>query len=339
MPYYSGIDLHSNNSVVCVINEEDKVVFQKRFRNEGERILDALEPYRPELKGVVVESTFNWYWLVDLLQERGYSVHLANTVAIKTYDGLKHSGDEDDARHLAHLFRLGLLPEGWIAPKPQRSLRDLMRRRSFLVQKKTSLVLSLSGQMQRMTGRTRTSKDLLLLTPEEMTDLGLPDETVLGIGSFQEIARTITTQIGQIEALLSPRLKAEGPDFRNLKTVPGIGQILAMCIFLETGPISRFPEVGMYASYCRCVDSAHYSNGRKKGQGNTKCGNRYLGWAYLEAANFAIRFYPQVQRFYQKKKQKTHVVVALKTVAHKLARASYYVLRDQVPFSMERCFG
>jgi transposase len=113
---YSGIDLHSNNSVVSVADEEDRVVAQKRLPNDLAKILGLLEPWRKELAGVVVESTFNWYWLVDGLQAAGVKVHPANTVAIKKYAGLKHSGDEADARYLVHLLRLGILPTGTILP-------------------------------------------------------------------------------------------------------------------------------------------------------------------------------------------------------------------------------
>ena len=109
---FCGIDLHSNNSVVVISDETDKVIYSRRHPNSLDDICTALNPYQSALEGVVVESTFNWYWLVDGLQERGFKVHLANTTAIKQYDGLKHRGDESDARHLAHVFRLGLLPTG-----------------------------------------------------------------------------------------------------------------------------------------------------------------------------------------------------------------------------------
>jgi len=135
---YSGIDLHSNNSVVTITDEEDRVMAEKRLPNDLTRILDFLKPWKEELAGVVVESTFNWYWLVDGLQEAGYKVHLANTTAIKKYDGLKHSGDETDARHLAHLLRLGILPTGTILPKEQRTVRDLSRKRMQLVRSRTA---------------------------------------------------------------------------------------------------------------------------------------------------------------------------------------------------------
>jgi len=121
--------------------------------------------------------------------------------------------------------------------------------------------------------------------------------------------------------------------------VHGIGEILALTIMLETGDIRRFPQVGNFASYCRCVDSRKISNGKRKGRGNTKNGNKYLAWAFVEAANFAVRFNPRVKRFYQRKKDKTHGVVAIKAVAHKLARACYYIMKDQVPFDTAKAFA
>jgi transposase len=122
---FCGIDLHSNNCLVVVSDDADKVVYSKRLPNDLATICAALSPYRQELFGVAVESTYNWYWLVDGLAAAGHSLHLANTTAIKQYDGLKHRGDESDARHLAHVLRLGLLPEGHIMPKADRAFRDL----------------------------------------------------------------------------------------------------------------------------------------------------------------------------------------------------------------------
>ena len=127
---YCGIDLHSNNSVVAVIDQQDRVVARKRLPNKLATIVKFLSPWAGELAGVVIASTYNWYWLVDGLQAAGLRVHLANTAAIKQYEGLKHSGDETDARHLAHLLRLGILPTGTILPKEQRAVRDLARKRS-----------------------------------------------------------------------------------------------------------------------------------------------------------------------------------------------------------------
>ena len=131
----------------------------------------------------------------------------------------------------------------------------------------------------------------------------------------------------------------ERKEFILLGSVPGIGRILATIILLEMGPIERFTAVGNFASYARCVDSQHMSNGKKKGEGNTKNGNKYLAWAFVEAANFALRFNAEAKRFYERKKAKTNNVVATKALAHKLARASYHILKEKQPFDVTRCFA
>jgi transposase len=128
-------------------------------------------------------------------------------------------------------------------------------------------------------------------------------------------------------------------DYRQLLGVTGIGQVLGLTILLETGAVARFARVGNYASYSRCVGSERLSNGKRKGRGNTKSGNKYLAWAYLEAANFAVRYNPTIKRYYQRKRAKTNGVVAIKAVAHKLARACYYILRDGTDFDVKRAFA
>jgi transposase len=107
-----SIDLHSTNNVTVVINEQDQVVYQKRLPNDLSLIAQQLSSYRASLEGIVVESTYNWYWLVDGLMEKGHRVHLANTAAIQQYNGLKYTDDHSDARWLAHLLRLGGLARG-----------------------------------------------------------------------------------------------------------------------------------------------------------------------------------------------------------------------------------
>jgi len=121
--------------------------------------------------------------------------------------------------------------------------------------------------------------------------------------------------------------------------MPGVGEVLATVIMLETGNIERFADVGKFASYARCVNSGHYSNGKKKGEGNTKNGNAYLVWAFVEAANFARRFNEEAKRFFDRKKAKTNNVIATKALAHKLARASYHILKEKQPFDAKRCFA
>jgi transposase len=338
MKLYAGIDLHANNSVVVVIDEDDRILYQKRLHNELGVLLQALTPYQETLQGIVVESTYNWYWLVDGLMAAGYRVHLANTTAIEQYKGLKHTDDESDARWLAHLLRLGILPQGYIYPKEERVVRDLLRKRSQLVRQRTSNLLSIQNLLTRNTGNSLSGNRIKQLTTEEVEQILPQAELALAVKSNLAVLHCLEEQIENIEEVVLAQLKLrEG--FHSLLTVSGIGQILGMTIMLETGEIGRFATVGDFASYCRCVSSQKLSNGKRKGQGNVKNGNKYLAWAFVEAANFAVRYNAQIKRFYQRKQAKTNGVVAIKAVAHKLARACYYILRDQVPFEVNKAFA
>ena len=334
MRLYCGIDLHSNNNYVAILDEQDQVAYRHRLPNDLARILSELEPFRCQLEGIVVESTFNWYWMVDGLMEAGHRVHLANTTAIQQYSGLKFADDHSDACWLAHLLRLGVLPEGYIYPREERGLRDLLRRRGRMVQQRTAFLLSLQGQVHRNTGHSLNGQALRELDLEQFQD---PN-----VASAMASTRTVMESLDhEIERLAQQALQQIKPDplFRLLKTVAGVGDVLAPTIRFETGDIGRFPTAGNYVSYCRTVGSQHLTNGKIKGKGNTKNGNRYLAWAFVEAAHFAIRYHKPVRRYYERKMARTHRVVAIKTVAHKLARASYYVMRDRVPFRIELAFG
>ena len=276
MSLYGGIDLHANNSVVVLLNEQDQVVYQKRLPNHLSTILDLLVPYHAEIMGFVVESTYNWYWLVDGLMERQ---HTAN-------------------------------------------------------------VLSVQNIIVRNIGTRLSIKRIRELTKQELEGL-LPEvDQVLAVTSSLAVLDCLSHQIKTLEQTIHKRLK-HTPSYEQLLTVDGIGTILAQTIALDTGTIGRFPTVGNYASYCRCVDSTKISNGKRKGQGNVKNGNPSLGWAYMEAAQFALRFNPSAQRFYQRKlaKSNNNTTLARKAVAHKLSRACYYIMRDLVPFDALKAFG
>jgi transposase len=134
MALYRAIDLHSHNNVTLLLDEQDQGLYQKRLPNACATILEQLAPHQEEIRGVVVESTYNWYWLVDSFMDPGYRMHLAKPTAIQQYSGLKYTDDHSDARWLAHLLRLGMLPEGYIYPKAQRPVRDLLRKRGHLAE-------------------------------------------------------------------------------------------------------------------------------------------------------------------------------------------------------------
>jgi len=294
MRLYGGIDLHSNNNVVALTDETDRIVYRKRLPNNIETVLAALAPYRDEITGVVVESTYNWYWLVDALMEADYRVHLANTAAIIQYSGLKYADDDTDAAWLGKLLRLGLLPEGYIYPKAERAVRDLLRRRQRLVQQHTANILAVQNLFSRNRGRSISANEVRRLTPESVAELVADPNLALAI---QGTVLAMGGQQAAIELLEREawRQTKERQNWRALQSVSG--------------------------------------------KGNTKNGNKYLAWAYVEAANFAVRYNPQIKRYYQRKRAKTKSVIATKAVAHKLARACYHMLRDGSEFDVNRAFA
>jgi transposase len=336
MGLYAGMDLHSQNTFVGIMEKVSmKRVYQKRIPNNLPQILYEMEPYRGELEGIVVESTYNWYWLVDGLMDAGYScVHLANPSAIKQYEGLKHADDKHDAFWLAHMLSLGILPQGYIYPKEERPVRDLLRKRSYLVRQRTSNILSLQSMIERQSGQRVSSNKLKKITEEEIKALLGQEHLVLSAMANILTMRALDQQIRIIEKSVKSAI-ALRKEFECLLTVTGIGDILALTIMLEVGDIRRFEKVGNFSSYCRCVSSTRTSNGKNKGKGNSKNGNRYLAWAFIEAANIARRYNVRLNQFYQRKATKKNGIVATKALSNKLARACYYVMRDQVPFKEE----
>lgn len=338
MDLYVGIDLHSSNSYVGILNKDSERIMSQRLPNHKEKILMALLPYRKKIKGIAIESTYNWYWLVDALMEENYPVHLGNPSAFQQYKGLKYVNDKHDAFWLAQMLALGLLPEGYIYPKAQRGLRDLLRRRSQLVRQRTALKLSLQQICCNQTGTSLSNNLIEKMSEEgiqeifEEKDWQLNGETLFSTLGF------LKSEIEKMESYVLKRLKGES-SYEALLSVPGIGEILSFTISLETGPIERFGSPGQYASYCRCVPSSYWSNDKKKGQGNSKNGNKYLAWAYAEAASFCIRYCEEAKRYYQRKKAKTNVPKAYRAVSNKLAKACYYLMKEGSIFDAKRLFG
>jgi transposase len=339
MGLYAGIDLHSNNNYLAVIDDQDKRLYQKRLPNKHDVILAELAPFHERISGIVVESTFNWYWLVDTLMDEGYKTHLANPAAIQKYKGLKYSNDSHDAFWLAHLLRLGILPEGYIYPKEDRPIRDLLRKRGHLVQLRTSVINSLQGIISRNCGCRLTGNKIKRVRVNYITPLlaGQEDLEMSGAVS-KDVIDYLSQQIRKIENVVLNKVTLRQP-FLGLQTIPGLGKILSMTIMLETGNIERFPKVGDFASYCRKVPTEWKSNNTKKGKGNRKNGNRYLAWAFSEAAEFSRRYDENARTFYSRKASKTNKMIANSSLAHKLARAAYYIMRDGVEFDHAKLFG
>jgi transposase len=332
MQLYAGLDLHSRNTYIGIMDKELKRVFGKRVANKLPVILKTLAPFQDRLKGIVVESTYNWYWLVDGLMDAGYrTLHLANPSAIKQYEGIKHTDDQHDAFFLAQLLILDILPQGYIYPKENRPVRDLARKRLFLVRHKTSHILSLQSLITRCCAEKVSASEIRNFTITNLQQLLKEEYIVLSAQANLNTIGFLTQQIRQIEKAIKKKVKLKKA-FHQLQTVPGIGIILAMTIMLEVGDIGRFPQVGNFASYCRCVSSDRLSNGKSKGHGNRKNGNRYLSWAFTEAAHLSRRYNERFRSYYNRKVAQANTSLATKALSNKLARICYYIMRDQVPF-------
>ena len=335
MELYGGLDLHSRNTYIGILDKSFNRVFRKRVPNHLEHILQTLDPFRDQIKGLVVESTYNWYWLVDGLMDAGYSsVHLANPSAIKQYEGLKHIDDKHDAFFLAQLLILGILPQGYIYPKKDRPVRDLARKRMFLVQHKTAHVLSLQSLIQRCCAMKIRTNDMRHLTVKELEAWLEEEYLVLSAQANLDSINFLKQRIQGLEKAIRKKVRLK-KSFHYLKTVPGIGDILALTIMLEVGDINRFSKVGNFTSYCRCAPSRRLSDGKSKGHGNRKNGNRYLSWAFTEAAHLGRRYNERFRRYYNRKVAQANTSLATKALGNKLARICYYIMRDQVPFQEE----
>ena len=238
MKLYCGIDLHSSNNVVAVSDEQDRPLYEKRLTNDLDTILTVLKPFKGELVGCVVESTYNWYWLVDGLMEAGFPVRLAHTGAMAQYAGLKYTNDFSDARYLAHLLRLGILPTGYIYPKEERGLRDLLRRRLLLVRQKTLHHLSLQSLIARHSGQRLTANEIKALTTQQLASY-LETPILLG-GQITHQARCwLDEAIRRIEQELQRQIQPR-EDYQLLQSMPGV-RYWEQPLHWRLAPSSAFP--------------------------------------------------------------------------------------------------
>jgi transposase len=333
----AGIDLHSNNIMVGIVDKEGRRVAQQKLPCELKPILAFLKPYKKRMDSMAVESTYNWYWLVDGLQEAGYPVVLANPAKITQYNGLKHGDDKSDSLFLAELLRLKILPTGYVYDAELRPVRDLLRRRMSLVHQRTALMLSFKSLFTRTTGESMTLTRLKEMDVKEAQELYKHPANQLIAGMQIQHIEQLDASIGKLEkAVLS--VARELPSYPRLKTLPGVGKILGLTITMEIGDIKRFADAGQFASYCRTVAAKSLSNGKVKGENNRKCGNKYLSWAFVEAANFARRYDEPSRKWYDRKAAKTNKIIATKALACKLAKAAWHMVAEDSDYDGGRVF-
>lgn len=360
-PYFIGIDLHSNNAVVCVKSTvrrgnafEGKIIYTKKINIIGaEGIANFFSSIAPFCENtehyVAVESTYNWYWMADGFESRGWNLMLADPCTVSQAN-LKHSDDFTDAEYLAERLRVGSLKCARIMGKDQRALRDLCRHRGRLIQdrarEKITIINLFTNQLS-----TRIRPDKLIQEFQESLEAGeaADFDQILSCFDNSLIRIRVASMLRMIMVLdqeidlLDEKIKAavkETATARAMQTIKGCGYVLSSVIATELGDIDRFKSHKNFASYCRLAPTAKLSNGKSKGLGNAKNGNAYLSWAFTELANMVIRFNPEAKRYYDKMFNRTHLrVKAIRSTAAKLARAVFMMLKYGESFDVKRCFG
>lgn len=341
MPFYCGIDLSARDSHLCVINPQLSRLVDQKVKNDLELIISLLEPYKADLQ-IVVESTFNWYWLVDGLRSAGFNVCLAHTLGLFMITGAKIKTDRRDAFSLAKLLLAGVIPPAYIYPPQTRPVRDLLRQRLLLVQRRAELYGRLSRLLLREGIIDASRHEITELSEAELEQYFAHPLLRLSVGQELERIRLYTGQINQLEQCILERAQAQAA-FARLQQVYGIGPVLALTILYEVGEVSRFESVRHFCSYCRVVPGLAQSGAvSKRGRGR-KQGNHYLKWAFSQAAVHAVRCYPQVRRCFERhvtrRRGRARKMIAYGIIAHKLAQAVYYVLSEETEFREQWLFG
>ena len=326
---------------LCVVDDRIHVLLDEKLPCALPLLIETLEPYREGLR-IVVESTFNWYWLVDGLQEAGFDVCLAHTLGLSMITRAKVKTDRRDAFALAKLLRIGVIPKADIYPKDTRPLRGLLRRRARLVNARGLEYGSLRSLLVCYGILEHSRKSIKSDEDEEI--LRWLEHPLVKLHAGQQLER-IELYSRQI-ATLEEKILAHAhscDDYELIRSVPGIGVILALSILYELGEISRFADARRFSSYCRLVPGIAQSGSTTRRGRGSKQGNPHLKWAFSQAALYAVRYYPKISHCYERHLQRhrgrARKLIAYNVIAHKLALAVYHVLKHSSVYEEKLLFG
>jgi transposase len=332
--FYCGIDLHARTMYVCILNHHGEVLVHQNMKAAPEPFLKVIVPYREDLV-VSVECLFTWYWLADLCAREGIPFVLGHALYMKAIHGEKAKNDRIDAHKIALLLRGGMLPQAYVYPAEMRATRDLLRRRMYLVRQRAELLAHVQNTNSQY-NLPAIGKKLAYKANRDGVAERFPDPAV------QKSIEVDLVLLGHYDQLLTdPELHivktAKQHDAYTLyrrQSVPGIGKILSLVLLYEIHDIHRFPKVQDFVSYCRLVKCAKESAGTHDGTSGTKIGNAHLKWAFSETAVLFLRDNPTGQKYLARLEKKHGQGKALTVLAHKLARAVYYMLTRDTVFDM-----
>jgi len=334
--HYCGIDLHAKKMFVCILDAEGTVVLHRNITTSPEDFLKVIAPFREDLV-VGVECMFAWYWLADLCSREKIEFVLGHALYMKAVHGGKVKNDKVDSHKIAGLLRGGMFPMAYVYPPEMRATRDLLRRRCFLVRRRADLF----GHVHSTAIQYNLPEIEVRLTYEG------PRSTVPDHFPDPEVRKIVQIDLAMIDAyddvigaleweLEKTSRRQDRRTLMLLSSIHGVGRILSMVLLYEIHDINRFETVQDFASYCRLVKCPHESAGKKKGTGGAKIGNAHLKWAFSEMAVSFLRHNPPGKQLVEKLAKKHGKGKALSILAHKLARAIYYMLKEGVPFNREK---
>jgi transposase len=334
--HYCGIDLHVKTMYVCILDRAGQVLVHRNVKSSPETFLETIAPYRDDLV-VGAECMFTWYWLADVCAAEGIAFVLGHALAMKAIHGGKAKNDKIDSHKIANLLRGGLLPQAYVYPAAMRSTRDLLRRRLHLVRKRGQLLAHIQNTRAQYNLAAFARRLAYPANREGVADRFSDPSVRKSIEVDLVLVETYDGLITDLELTIVREAKRHNADaFHRLRSVPGIGKVLALTILYEIHDITRFDRVQEFASYARLVKCAHQSAGKKLGTGGAKMGNVHLKWAFSEAAVLFLRHTKDGKKMLATFEKKHGKGKALSILAHKIGRAVFYMLSRGTVFSMEK---
>ena len=335
-PYYCGIDLHARSLYVCILDQAGKKVFHRQISANPSALLDILAPYTGNIV-VGVECMHCWYWVADCCQENNIDFILGHALYMKAIHGGKAKNDKIDSYKIAALIRGGTFPMAYVYPLAMRATRDLLRRRAKLVR----FGADLKAHVKNTTSQYNEPPNSLNLrypnAREKMRDVFDDPAVQRNIDLDLNMIAHINAELSKVEWYIEKQAKQHNPkDYYLLKSISGVGQILALTILYEIGDINRFATVQDFASYSRLVKCKAESAGKSYGTQGNKIGNPQLKWAFSEMAVLYLRGNERAQRYLLKLQKRMSKAKALSALAHKLGRCVYFMLKRQQVFDEDR---
>ncbi len=337
--FYCGIDLHARSLYVCILDHAGEVRLHRKIPASPEALLRVLDPFRPDV-AVAVECMFAWYWISDLCARENLPFVLGHALYMRAIHGAKAKNDRIDSFKIAHLLRGGTFPQAYVYPAQMRSTRDLLRRRHDLMRRRAELLAHIENTNSQYNLPPFRKKLAYAANRVDVADRFEDPSVRTMIEMDVDLVDVYDQLLAEIELHLVRTAKIHDPHaFHCLRTIPGVGKILALTFLYEIHDIRRFPRVQDFCSYARLVTPAHESAGKRKGSGGRKIGNPHLKWAFSEAAILLLRESSRAKRHVERLAGKHGKGKALSILAHKLGRALYFMLKRREAFDENRFFA